>query len=219
MSTTPSLLSAASSLVLLQALTRILTFVLNQCLVRLASPEVFGTATIQFELLLSTILFLSREGIRNALLRTDEAHGGDNKDKNQLVTNISVLPITIGIPVTCFATLFYLVTTNDLTKSQPHFHLALTLYCLSAGIELLSEPLYIRAINQLRLGVRVRAEGAAVVAKSVGTVGLMIYLGSKWSLVAFSGGQLMYAITVLGVYLREYWSVGVVVMPRKVHGK
>ena len=62
----PSLLSATlasgSSLVLLQVFSRVVTFVLNQALVRLVSPQVFGTTSIQFELLLSTILFLSREG-------------------------------------------------------------------------------------------------------------------------------------------------------------
>ena len=63
-----STLKTGRSLVLLQLLTRVLTFVLNQSLVRLASPEVFGTAAIQFDLIYSTVLFLSREGIRNALL-------------------------------------------------------------------------------------------------------------------------------------------------------
>ncbi|KAM5542078.1 hypothetical protein V8D89_004388 [Ganoderma adspersum] len=57
----PSLLSATlasgSSLVLLQVFSRVITFVLNQALVRLVSPQVFGTTSIQFELLLSTILF------------------------------------------------------------------------------------------------------------------------------------------------------------------
>ena len=65
-------LSGLSALVLLQAASRILTFVLNQALVRLASPSVFGTAAIQFELLLSSILFLCREGVRLALLRTPD---------------------------------------------------------------------------------------------------------------------------------------------------
>ena len=65
-------LSGVSALVLLQAASRILTFVLNQALVRLASPAVFGTAAIQFELLISSILFLCREGVRLALLRTPE---------------------------------------------------------------------------------------------------------------------------------------------------
>ena len=65
-------LSGVSALVLLQAASRIVTFVLNQALVRLASPAVFGTAAIQFELLLSSILFLCREGVRLAFLRTPE---------------------------------------------------------------------------------------------------------------------------------------------------
>jgi oligosaccharide translocation protein RFT1 len=65
-------LSGVSALVLLQAASRVLTFVLNQALVRLASPAIFGTAAIQFELLLSSILFLCREGVRLALLRTPE---------------------------------------------------------------------------------------------------------------------------------------------------
>ena len=63
-------LSGVSALVLLQAASRVLTFVLNQALVRLASPAIFGTAAIQFELLLSSILFLCREGVRLSLLRT-----------------------------------------------------------------------------------------------------------------------------------------------------
>lgn len=65
-------LSGVSALVLLQAASRVLTFVLNQALVRLASPAIFGIAAIQFELLLSSILFLCREGVRLALLRTPE---------------------------------------------------------------------------------------------------------------------------------------------------
>jgi len=65
-------LSGVSALVLLQAASRIITFLLNQALVRIASPSIFGTAAIQFELLLSSILFLCREGVRLALLRTPE---------------------------------------------------------------------------------------------------------------------------------------------------
>ena len=43
---------------------------LNRALVRLPTPQTFGTATIQSELLLSTILFLSRKGVRSALLQS-----------------------------------------------------------------------------------------------------------------------------------------------------
>lgn len=65
-------LTGASSLVLLQILTRIVTFLLNQALVRLSTPQIFGTAAIQFELLLTSILFISREGVRLALLRAPD---------------------------------------------------------------------------------------------------------------------------------------------------
>ena len=88
----PSLLSATlasgSSLVLLQVFSRVVTFVLNQALVRLVSPQVFGTTSIQFELLLSTILFLSREGVRNALLRASSQNTTDRSATNPLVTTL-----------------------------------------------------------------------------------------------------------------------------------
>lgn len=78
-------LAGASSLVLLQVLTRIVTFLLNQILVRLSTPQVFGTAAIQFELLLSTILFLSREGVRLALLRSStDAESGEDKPEGSI---------------------------------------------------------------------------------------------------------------------------------------
>jgi hypothetical protein len=52
-------LATCRSLVLLQLLTQVLTFILNQSLVRLALSEVFGTAAIRSDLMYSTILFLS----------------------------------------------------------------------------------------------------------------------------------------------------------------
>jgi hypothetical protein len=48
---------------------RLVTFTANQGMLRLAGPEVFGVAAIQLELLLSTLLFLSREGLRLAVVK------------------------------------------------------------------------------------------------------------------------------------------------------
>jgi oligosaccharide translocation protein RFT1 len=81
-------LVGASSLVLLQVLTRVVTFLLNQALVRLSTPQVFGTASIQFELLLSSILFISREGVRLALLRSPNAEQDDGKKGPQPKENL-----------------------------------------------------------------------------------------------------------------------------------
>ncbi|RPD55696.1 Rft-1-domain-containing protein [Lentinus tigrinus ALCF2SS1-6] len=162
---TKSLLSATlasgSSLVLLQLFSRIVTFVLNQALVRLVSPQVFGTTSIQFELLLSTILFLSREGVRNALLRAQSEHSSSS------------------------------------TSSQPHFHAAVAFYVLAALSELLSEPMYIRTQNELRFHVRVRAEGTAVMLKTITTFLVLVTTSEEWALVAFALGQTAYGLTML----------------------
>lgn len=200
----PSLVSAslasASSLVLLQLISRVFTFILNQLLVRLVSPQVFGTAAIQFELLLSTILFLSREGTRNALLRA-------GKGSSTLATiqgNIALLPVLFGIPITIFSTVTYLYASSDTTTSQPHFTLSVIIYALAAFCELLSEPLYIRAQNELRFDVRVRIEGTAVFAKTTVAFIILVATSAEWALVAFATGQAAYGLITLLGFLYTY---------------
>lgn len=200
----PSLVSAslasASSLVLLQLISRVFTFILNQLLVRLVSPQVFGTAAIQFELLLSTILFLSREGTRNALLRA-------GKGSSSLATiqgNIALLPVLFGIPITIFSTVTYLYASSDTTTSQPHFTLSVIIYALAAFCELLSEPLYIRAQNELRFDVRVRIEGTAVFAKTSVAFIILVATSAEWALVAFATGQAAYGLITLLGFLYTY---------------
>ena len=214
-------LANASSLVLLQLFSRAFTFGLNQALVRLATPQTFGTAAIQFELLLSTILFLSREGVRNALLRSSVKD--KRKDSNvALVENISLIPVFLGIPVSGLTALVYLQFASTTTTSQPHFHLSVVVYAVAAVLELLSEPLYIRAQNELRLKVRVRAEGAAVVAKSVVTFLVLAFASGEWALVSFAAGQAAYSLSLLAVFFGVYKG-DVNYVPKRVrtklHGK
>ena len=198
-----SSLANASSLVLLQLFSRAFTFALNQALVRLATPQTFGTAAIQFELLLSTILFLSREGVRNALLRSSVKD--KKKDSNAaLVENISLIPVFLGIPISGLTALVYVQFASPSTSSQPKFHLSVAVYAVAAILELLSEPLYIRAQNELRLTVRVRAEGVAVVSKSVVTFLVLAFASGEWALVGFAAGQVAYGLSLLVVFLGAY---------------
>lgn len=212
-------LASASSLVLLQLFSRVFTFILNQALVRLVSPQVFGTAAIQFELLLSTILFLSREGFRNALLRcsTSSKQKKDGKDTSEdiLVSNISLLPVLLGIPITLASTSLYLNASSTSTSSQPHFQLSVIIYALAAFCELLSEPLYIKAQNELRFDIRVRAEGTAVTLKTLSSFLVLLTLSSDWALLAFAVGQATYGITLLLSFLRVYGRT-TNFLPRKV---
>lgn len=75
---------------------KLLTFGMNQIIVRYSTPEVFGIAAVQLELLLSTLLFLSREGIRLALLRST-LH---NKISLQQFVNMSWIPALLVFTLT-----------------------------------------------------------------------------------------------------------------------
>ncbi|KAI8974226.1 Rft-1-domain-containing protein [Trametes punicea] len=196
-------LASGSSLVLLQLFSRVVTFILNQALVRLVSPQVFGTTSIQFELLLSSILFLSREGVRNALLRAPSHTqlSMDQDSAKRLVTNVSLLPVLLGIPTAAISAFIYLGTSHSTTSSQPHFRTSVALYVLAAFFELLSEPMYIRTQNELRFQVRVRAEGTAVMLKTLVTFLVLVAASEDWALVAFALGQMAYGLTMLVSFL------------------
>jgi oligosaccharide translocation protein RFT1 len=145
-------LSSAFSLMALQLVSRLFTFGLNQAMFRMASPEAFGTAAIQFELMLSTILFLSREGVRNTLLRAwpgrlpaKEVTGSTTNDaRSASVTNVAYLPLILGLPFALATSFLYASIARDDTRSQPHFNLAISIYAAAAAMELLSEPMHNR---------------------------------------------------------------------------
>ncbi|KAK2460383.1 hypothetical protein APHAL10511_007548 [Amanita phalloides] len=200
-----SSISSASFLVILQLFSRIFTFALNQALVRLVSPSAYGTAAIQFELILNTILFLSREGVRNALLRA----GKDKTAGNPSVTNLSFLPIVLGIPLALLMAGFYEAYAAEEVHSQPHFNLSIWIYALAALVELLAEPMHNAAMSELRTDVRVKAEGLGVTSKTVITFLVLYYDSNRGSngdlaLFAFALGQLTYSICVLMKYIHSY---------------
>ncbi|CAE6457558.1 unnamed protein product [Rhizoctonia solani] len=204
---------SAYSLIGLQVLSRLATFTLNQLLLRLASPKVFGTAAIQLDLLLSTVLFLSREGVRNAILRIPREQSISPK-----VKNVSTIPILIGAPLAFGLALGYRTIASPSTRAQPYFDQAVSIYALAALIDLVSEPLHNRAQSLMRFNLRVKAEGTAIVSRSVCTVVALMAAGEHWSLVAFATGQLAYAVTVLLVYTIAFWKEGgFQIFPRRVH--
>ncbi len=125
---------SALPLIWLQLGSRLFSFLLNQALLRMATPSAFGTAAIQFELLLNTILFLSREGVRTALLRV--------KKSGPSITNVSFVPFLLGCPVALATCYLYTRFAGEETSSQPYFHSAVTLYVIAALLELLKEPMH-----------------------------------------------------------------------------
>ncbi|KAI6036804.1 Rft protein-domain-containing protein [Pisolithus microcarpus] len=202
--------SSARSLIGLQLVSRIFTFVLNQGLVRLASPQAYGTVAVQFELLINTILFLSREGVRNSLLRVWPQQGdagNDSKRAQQLAqcSNLATVPAMVGIPVTLLALMAYGYTASEDARSQPFFRIAMFIYAVAAVIELCSEPMHNRAMGEARTSVRVRAEGLGILSKTALTyLALLLdrHLGEqKFTLVAFALGQVTYSLVIFIIYL------------------
>ncbi|KAG9285772.1 hypothetical protein G9A89_013197 [Geosiphon pyriformis] len=237
-----SSVKGASHLIVLQLLSRLLTFVLHQIVLRFTNPKTFGIAAVQLELLLNTILFLSREGFRCALLRgggissnyTNEEDvelsknaldsrnyvvANSKKGSIQKITNLAYVPIPFGMVTTFAACLFCIYSVSEETYNSPHYAVSVTLYGVAAFMELIIEPLFITATNNLIFTLRVRSEGIGVVLRCIITLFLTI-LGAPqtddqtsenaYGILAFAIAQLAYSLVLLiGYcgYFYLYWDI------------
>ncbi|MBW0464372.1 hypothetical protein O181_004087 [Austropuccinia psidii MF-1] len=189
--TQSNLLISGLSLIGLQLFSRLLTFTLNQSLLRLASPEALGTSSIQLEVLINTVLFFSREGIRGALSRlqhefsqvsdalivTEPRQFDGTRSllkRGQQIINACFLPIPIGLTISTISFLAYCSSVDVTISHQPHFRTAILFYYL--------------------------ATLPATVFRTVATLTVILfgyYNNYDWALLGFSVGQLAYASSLL----------------------
>ncbi|GAA5811122.1 hypothetical protein MFLAVUS_004551 [Mucor flavus] len=181
----------ASYLILLQFLSRMLTFSLNQIVLQYVSKDNFGIASVNLELLSSTILFISREGFRSALVRP-------SKNQQQII-NLAYIPTCLGLVTTALTCGYYLstITPQDLVE-MPYYRVAVICYGLASLIELMVEPLFIAALNNLYFQLRVMVEGIAVILRCLITFGLTLYFAGndKLGILAFAAAQLVYGVVM-----------------------
>ena len=207
-------LTTGRSLILLQLVSRLITFTLNQSLVRLASPEIFGTAAIQFDLIYASLLFLSREGVRNALLRrgpsspsSPSASTAENSGPGvrQADRGLAIVPLYLGTGIATVLSSIYLYTTPVSTTSQRDFHLSLGLYVLAALLELAIEPHYIACLTSIppKLYVRVQAEGGQAIVKAIVTF-TSLYWFTDRPLFGFALGMVSGVGFLMIRYILEY---------------
>ena len=200
---------AAQGAKLLMAMTlaqRLLTFAMNTALVRRTQAEVLGFAAHDMELLLSTVLFLAREGVRLTALRSNTEQASS---ATQSLVNLAWLVPPLGCVLAAGA-----CTVFSRGAGSAEEQATVLAFGLAAIVECFTEPAYVLAAGSLRFDVRVRAEGAAIFAKTLTTAGAVLGFGLASS--AFAVGQLAYAAVLVGVYLHWAASDGVLsrLLPR-----
>jgi oligosaccharide translocation protein RFT1 len=210
-------LSTLHSLVGLQIISRLVTFGLNQSLIRIASPTVYGTAAIQFELIRETVLFLGREAVRGVILREGRRESKPRSTSRVLAErtiDLRFLPPVLGIFVIASLVPIYVHLLPSSSTSQALYYPSLSCYLASAILELTAEPAILGA--QLGLfewniqdatSVRAKAEGLAVIARAIVTFVLILtarYLGQGdrdgYTLLGFASGQMAFSITLLAAW-------------------
>lgn len=211
--------AGAAFLVLVQLLSRLLTFVMNQLLIRYLSPTILGEAA-QLELYMMTILFFSRESLRMALQRQAEVSPEQDADNNkkkddkivegtvrgqaQTVVNLSYLAVPAGF---VFVTGLWLIQSaysrvSDVDASTKkadsgyggYFNLALGIYALASLLELLSEPGFAVAQQRLLYSLRAACESSAVISNCVVTLGITVFAAKYMDLGDGGLGSLPFAI-------------------------
>ncbi|KAK4051491.1 Oligosaccharide translocation protein rft1 [Microbotryomycetes sp. JL221] len=191
---TSPLFKTTLSLVALQLVSRVFSFALNQLLLRSTTAEALGVATIGFDVLRDTSLFLAREGVRGAIIRARKI---DLQRDKATYSRTLFLP-TLMCPLVLSLFLVYDRFATP-TRTPPFFRLTLGLYTISALFELLSEPYYlVTLVNwETATSSRVRVEGFAVGAKSIATLAVVVLSSSDKALLSFGVGQAVYGLSLL----------------------
>ena len=238
----------ATFLILLQIGSRALTFIVNQILLRYLSPKLLGIST-QLELYSISILYFARENLRVALQRQtsdsgkrDGASSGNSADgtekggkktvvesyatrrRAQEAINLSYIAILLGPPLAYVFGKLYVRKAEAEVLATPYIRGSLELYALAATLELLIEPCFVVAQQQMLYGVRASAEATATFTRCLLTCGVAIWAsrsGREIGVLPFAMGQLSYAVVLILNYYGRMWSSasneGFIFYPRAIN--
>jgi len=200
----------ASLLILLQVVSRAVTFIANQLLLRFLTAQLLGVAT-QLEVYYLSVIFFARESLRVAIQRQDTGsdNGGTNRSV-QAAVNLGSLAIALGIPLAVLFGWLYRGSLSAATlESTPNLVLSLYVYAVASVVELLSEPAFVVMQTRLQFGTRATAESVATFARCTVTLGVAVWgarRGLELGVLPFALGQLSYSAGLLVVY--SWYGVG-----------
>lgn len=173
---------------------RLVSFLCTQWTLRVVDPEILGRASIQLELMLTSILFLSREGFRLAMTRNIQ-------ENNWSVAWLSVPTTFIVSLLACVWHLMAMVDSND-----TDYRLAGILFCFACTMEGIAEPAVLEALRRMDVTTKASAEGLATVTKTLATLVALKFLQDDWPVTAFGVAQLCYATIYSLVLWRSAWT-------------
>lgn len=182
----------ATFLILLQIISRAITFALNQYLLRFLSPELLGVS-VQLELYKMGTMYFARESLRVAAERRSD--GGV-----QAAINLSYLAILAGLPIGAGLAEWYLSTR---VLDVAYFAEALRVNQLAAFVELLMEPAFTAVQQNIMYGARAAAEGSSVILKTLTVFGVFLWGHSKGldlGVLPYAAGELVNSIVLTSVY-------------------
>jgi oligosaccharide translocation protein RFT1 len=148
------------------------------------------------ELYSATVLFLSRESIRMALLRNPSK----SSNSLQLCINMAFIPPIIGILL--MGLMYFYSLSEQVTDFKWR---VLVIYSWATLVELMVEPMYIYASTQFLYPIRVWSEATAFVSQVLSTFVQFLLLNNGQMSVedgvrAHARSQLIFALVLFGSY-------------------
>lgn len=166
----------SSTLIIIQLISRTVSFILNILLLRATSAVVLGIVHAKFDLFYRTIISLSREAIRNTLLSFDASSKAGDVQRKKLVA-MSLISLVIAVPLSItflFLSLRYWrpESTIGFHVSTQAYSISLILFMLSALLEISSEGAYQITLRKNGLKSRLWIESSGNIIKAILTLAL-----------------------------------------------
>ncbi|CAB9503941.1 Protein RFT1 homolog [Seminavis robusta] len=174
---------------------KLLSFLCTQVSFRLLGDNIaaLGQAAIQLELLLTTVLFVSREGFRLSLTKTTAEND---------TWNVAWLSIPVSTAAALLAFVWHMQT--ETAQLDQDYQWGGILYCIGAWMEGLAEPAALHCLRQLQVATRVSAEGMASLFKTFATV-MALQLAPQWPICCFGVAQVVYGTVYAAFMYRKTW--------------
>ncbi|KAL2650675.1 hypothetical protein R1flu_018803 [Riccia fluitans] len=181
-----------------RVLSRLITFLLRLLVARRLNPDEYALSAIQFHLLTTTVLFISREGFRRGCLRSTGGDGPSRSDVNAKIASVAWLTVPLGTTLCISACSFVLWWQRQHTSRD--YVWSVWLHGVGVLFEIWSEPVYIISQHMNLLKLRIVVEAVATFSWSSVTYILLLKGIGKGGGLVFAYAQMAFGACLLVGY-------------------